>query len=662
MLKCLRLKLFECSATKLHQKNFSFHTNTRQNFLTCNSNKTSSQENNLSVHNIQYSFEHFENYPYPTFENNNLLPELIMPNYANGNGHYTSNKIESVARSPYLNKGTTAPLSLRNALNTAGLLPSTVETVEKQKKRALTQLRSKSSPLEKYIFLAWLRNTNVKLFYSIVIEELEEITPLIYTPTVGTACLEYSHIAPFLAPPGVPDGLFLSLNDLPNLTQIIKSYRPYPFDDSLTPQIAVITDGSRILGLGDLGVNGMGIPVGKLQLYVAAAGIDPRRTLPITVDFGTNNEKNLNDEFYLGLRKKRVDDDQFYSFMDAVIKSLIKVHPKLLIQFEDFSSEHAFDLLTKYRDNTFCFNDDIQGTGAVILSGFINAVKLVENEIHPTEHRLLFFGAGSAGVGVAKQLIEFFKVEHGMSEENAKKLVWLVDTKGLVTLDRGDKLARHKVFFARDDNDGCQFKKLEEVIEYVKPTALIGLSSTGGVFNKNIIRRMAELNKNPIIFPLSNPMVNAECTFDTAMKESDNRVIFASGTAFPSYTIPETGKTRHPGQGNNMYIFPGLGLGAILAKPERITDRQIYTSASALATSLTEEERSSELLYPVVSRIRHVSAQVAAAVIVEAVDEGLARDELIINMVQNDCEELKTRQGEKWEKLVKFVQENMWDP
>ncbi|GBC03517.1 hypothetical protein RclHR1_05170007 [Rhizophagus clarus] len=585
-----------------------------------------------------------------------------MSKYTNGNNHYNVDGIESIARSPYLNQGTTAPHSLRNALHTSGLLPSAVESEDQQKKRALAQLRSKGTDLEKYIFLAWLRNTNIRLFYRIVISELEEITPLIYTPTVGTACLEYSHISPFLAPPGVPDGLYLSLNDLPNLTQIIRNYRPYPYDNSLTPQIAVITDGSRILGLGDLGVNGMGIPVGKLQLYVAAAGIDPRRTLPITLDLGTNNEKNLNDEFYLGIRKKRVDDDQFYSFVDAVIKSLIKVYPELLIQFEDFSSEHAFDLLTKYRDNTFCFNDDIQGTGAVILSGFINAVKLVEKDIHPTKHRLLFFGAGSAGVGVAKQLLEFFKVEHGMSEEEAKRLVWLVDTKGLVTKDRGDNLAKHKIYFARDDNEGCQFKTLEDVIEYVKPTALVGLSSTGGVFNEKIIKRMAELNKNPIIFPLSNPMVNAECTYEDAMKGTDNRVIFASGTAFPAYTIPETGKTKYPGQGNNMYIFPGLGLGAILAKPKAITDRQIYESASALATSLTEEEKSLELLYPVVSRIRHVSAQVAAAVIVETVSEGLARDKQIIEMVQNDIEVLKTRKGKEWDNLVKFVQENMWDP
>ncbi|CAG8481387.1 7801_t:CDS:2 [Ambispora leptoticha] len=577
--------------------------------------------------------------------------------------------VENIAKSHYLNQATSTTSALRDQLQITGLLPAAVESFDLQKKRALVQLRAKSTDLEKYIFLAWLRNTNVRLFYRLVIEELEEITPLIYTPTVGTACLEYSHIYPFLAPPGVPDGLFISLDDRANLKNIIKSYKPYPFDESLTPQIAVITDGSRILGLGDLGVNGMGIPVGKLQLYVAGAGIDPRRTLPITLDLGTNNEHNLKDEFYLGLRRKRASDEEasfriyalFFSFLDDVIKSLIELYPELLIQFEDFSSEHAFELLHRYRNNTFCFNDDIQGTGAVILSGFINAVRLTKKDIPPKEHRILFFGAGSAAVGVAKQLLDFFQFEQGMTEEDAKKLLWLVDTKGLVTLDRGDKLAPHKIYFARKDNEGHQCKTLTEAIDYVKPTALIGLSSQGGIFTEEILKKLARLNKNPIIFPLSNPMDNAECTFEQAMKATNNQVIFASGTMFPSYTEPETGRVRYPGQGNNMYIFPGLGLGALLAKPRIITDKQIYKSASALAYSLNDEEIALDMLYPKLTRIRHVSAEVASAVIIQIVEEGLARDETVISLVKNDLEVLKTCKGPQWENLVKFVEENMWD-
>ncbi|CAJ0834956.1 1651_t:CDS:2, partial [Entrophospora sp. SA101] len=572
---------------------------------------------------------------------------------------YNMRKIDqNIFKSPYLNQGTSTPHQTRNDLNITGLSPYAVESIEQQKKRALIQLRSKPTDLDKYMFLAWLRNTNVRLFYRIVMDELEEITPLIYTPTVGTACLEYSNIYPFLAPSGVPDGLFLSLKDKSNLTKIIENYQPYQFDKSLTPQIAVITDGSRILGLGDLGVNGMGIPVGKLQLYVAAAGIDPRRTLPITVDLGTNNEKFLNDEFYLGLKQKRASDAEFYSFMDVVVKSLIEVYPKLLIQFEDFSSEHAFGLLEKYRENIFCFNDDIQGTGGVILSGFMNAVKLTK-DIDPKEHRLVFFGAGSAGVGVAKQLLEFFMTEHKMSEEDAKNLVWLVDTKGLVTSDRGDKLAQHKIYFARSDNGGNQYKTLEEVIEYVKPTCLIGLSSTHGVFNEKILKRMAELNKQPIIFPLSNPSNNAECTFEQAMKHTNNSVIFASGTAFPQYVEPETHKVHYPGQGNNMYIFPGLGLGAILAQATKITDKQLYAAASALANSvLPEEKAQGRLLYPDLKRIRRVSAEVAAAVIVEIVEEGLASNK---EMLSPDFKQLLNNSNESREKLISFVESNMWN-
>ncbi|RHZ44942.1 hypothetical protein Glove_707g62 [Diversispora epigaea] len=614
-----------------------------------------------SCHTSENTIKNFVDIMPQFYANNSSSSSSLESGSKNGTN---DSKIENVMRSSYLNRGTTMSQSLRNSLKLTGLMPVAVENLDLQKKRALQQLRSKPTDLEKYLFLAWLRNTNVRLFYQIVIEELEEITPLIYTPTVGTACLEYSHIYPFLAPPGVPDGLYLSINDsLSNLKQIIKNYQPYPFDESFTPQIAVITDGSRILGLGDLGVNGMGIPVGKLQLYVAGAGIDPRRTLPITLDLGTDSEKNLNDELYLGLRRKRVNDEQFYSFLDAVIESLIEVYPQLLIQFEDFSSEHAFELLAKYRNNIFCFNDDIQGTGAVVLSGFINAVNLVKKEIPPTHHRLLFFGAGSAGVGVAKQLLEFFTIEHGMSEKDAKKLVWFVDTKGLITLDRGDKLAKHKVYFARSDNNGKQYKSLLEVIDYVKPTALIGLSTTGGVFNDDVLRRMSELNKRPIIFPLSNPMVNAECTFENAMRITKNKAIFASGTAFPPHVDQETGKVYYPGQGNNMYIFPGLGLGAILARSKIITDRQIYASASALATSLTFEETSQNLLYPAIQRIRQVSSEVAAAVIVEAVDEGLARNPKVIELVKKDyIKEMKLRKGEKWEKLIKFVDSNMWDP
>ncbi|KAJ1990217.1 hypothetical protein H4R33_001796 [Dimargaris cristalligena] len=545
------------------------------------------------------------------------------------------------------NQGTVIPNEVRNKLHLRGLVPAGIDSFENQEERALEQLRLKKTDIEKYMFLSWLKNTNMQLFYRVLLDNLEEVTPLIYTPTVGSACLEYSHIQPFLAPPGQPDGLFISIKDLDNLDEIFANYNAALPDPELTPQITVITDGSRILGLGDLGVNGMGIPVGKLQLYVAAAGLDPRRTLPICLDFGTNTDRFLKDKLYLGLRQGRPDDDHFFPAVDKVMKALVRHFPHIFIQFEDFSSEHAFDLLAKYRDEYFCFNDDIQGTGAVILSGFINAVK--HAPIKATEHRILFHGAGSAGVGVAKQLMEYFVIEHGLTEAEAKKKFWLSDSKGLITTDRGDKLANHKVFFARQDNEGQQCKTLLDAINYVKPTALIGLCAQSGVFDQAALRRMAELNERPIVFPLSNPLANAECTFEQAMVNTANRAIFASGTAFPAYTIPGTSEVRIPGQGNNMYIFPGLGLGATLAKPSHITDTMIYAAARALSESLNKSERENNLLYPRLTRIREVSVDVALAVCNQAVQDKVANDATVLDLYGSDA-------------LREHIAKNMWEP
>lgn len=324
--------------------------------------------------------------------------------------------------------GTAIEQQKRKALGLTGLLPSGIETMDIQRRRALQQVRSKSTMLEKYIFLAQLRSSNTRLFYKIIMDDLQEFAPVIYTPTVGTACVEYSNIYPFLAGPGVPDGLYLDSTDLKNLKDTIANYKPVP---NFSPEIAVITDGSRILGLGDLGSNGIGISIGKLQLYVAGAGIDPRRTLPIVLDLGTNNEKLRNDDFYLGLRKPRPDDDEFYATVDTVLSTIHDVYPNLLIQFEDWSSEHAFGLLEKYQDKLVCFNDDIQGTGAVILSGVINAIRKVQNEngVLPKDHRIVFYGAGSAAIGVARQIQEYFQAEFGMTEEEARRVFWIVDSK-----------------------------------------------------------------------------------------------------------------------------------------------------------------------------------------------------------------------------------------
>ncbi|KAI7905320.1 uncharacterized protein BX663DRAFT_502438 [Cokeromyces recurvatus] len=556
-------------------------------------------------------------------------------------------KLVDFACSSYYNNGTALPLHLREQLNMRGQTPSIVESFQKQADRALKTLRSKHSPLEKYTFMAQLRNNNTRLFYKLVNDHIEEFAPIIYTPTVGEACLQYSSIYPFLTPPGTPDGLYLTLNDLPHMDEILQAYKQRTGE---TPDITVITDGSRILGLGDLGINGMPISMGKLQLYVAGAGIDPRKTLPIVLDFGTNNESNLQNEFYLGVRQKRPEDPEFYAAVDQVLKSLVRNFPNLLVQFEDFSTEHAFGLLKNYQNKLLCFNDDIQGTGAVILSGLINAFRKVESEskVPLNQHRIVFYGAGSAAIGVAQQIQEYLESEYNLSEEEARNMFYICDSKGLVTADRGDKLPEHKVYYARRDNNGLQLKNLEDIVDYIKPTTLIGLSSCPGAFNKDVLKRMSTINKQPIVFPLSNPATKAECTFEDAMKATNNNVIFASGTAFPAYLVPETNQTRYPGQGNNMYMFPGLGLGAILGRPESITNRLILRASKALADSLTDEERAKGLLYPELSRIRDISAVVASSVIEQAVKDKIATSD-DVNSLHPD-------------EYLNFVKSRMWSP
>ncbi|KAJ2583414.1 hypothetical protein GGH95_001011, partial [Coemansia sp. RSA 1836] len=447
---------------------------------------------------------------------------------------------------------TALPYATRSALHLKGLVPSGVEDFSVQEQRALEQLNMKSTNLEKYIFLSWLRTTNINLFYRLVLHNLKAIAPVIYTPTVGQACQEYSHIYPFLAPPNNVDGLYIPLTEVENIGEIIGNYRE-SIKEGDEPEITVITDGSRILGLGDLGMNGMGIPVGKLQLYVAAAGLNPDR------------------------------------------------------------------------------------------SG-----------IPPRDQRILFVGAGSAGTGVAKQLVDYFVIEHKIPAPQAQAMFWFVDSHGLITANRGDTLPHHKVSLARQDNGSTQCATIEEALEYVKPTALIGLSTIYKAFSEKILTRMSEINSQarPIIFPLSNPETKAECSFEEAMRCTNNRVLFASGTAFPEYTDPETCQVFVPGQGNNMYVFPAIGLGAVLCKPTCITDTMIYAVSKALAASLNSQEKADGELYPRIERIREVSAELAAAFIQQAVREDLAKDQKWIDLAKA-CEAGK---------LVAEVRRFMWLP
>lgn len=425
---------------------------------------------------------------------------------------------------------TTHTTAVRKYLGKLGLTPPNTEDYKTQEARCLKQLRLKRTTVGQYSYLSSLRNSNVHLFYRLAINHMKELTPLIYTPVVGEACLKWSEI--YLQ----PEGLYVSYSDKGHISSVLQNW------PQTNVEITVVTDGSRILGLGDLGINGMGIPVGKLALYSACGGIRPEATLPLCLDLGTGNKALREDPLYMGSRRERVSAKEEQEFLDELMEALVEKWPGIVIQFEDF--KNPFPSLERYAGKYTMFNDDIQGTGAVILAGIINAVK--RTGIPVKDQRAVLMGAGSAAVGVAKQIVQFF-TEEGLTEEEARKCFSLVDTKGLVTNDRGDKLANHKIYFSRDDNHGKQYKTLTEVVEYVRPTILMGLSTIGGVFDTNILTKMGQWNKHPIIFPLSNPSDNSECTFEAAMKCTDGRALFASGSPYPS--IEHSGKLETPGQG-----------------------------------------------------------------------------------------------------------------
>ncbi|KAK6423265.1 hypothetical protein LTR95_016558 [Oleoguttula sp. CCFEE 5521] len=518
-------------------------------------------------------------------------------------------------------------IEARKYLKTYGLTPPAVETHEQQASRCMAILDAKPSPIEKYRYLSVLRNSNANIFYRLLSANVKELTPLIYTPTVGEACQKWSELYTF------PEGMYLSYSDKGHLHSVIQNW-PHEVE------ITVVTDGSRILGLGDLGINGMGIPVGKLSLYTACAGIHPKKTLPLCLDLGTGNEELRNDPLYMGSRRPKVTPDEEREFLDEMMSALTERWPSIVIQYEDF--KNPFPSLERYQNTYTMFNDDIQGTGAVILAGFINAVK--QSGTPAKDQRAVFLGAGSAGVGVAKQIVQFF-INEGLTEDQARRCFWLVDSQGLVAHDRG-KLADHKLYFARDDNEGKQYKSLEEVVDYVKPTILMGLSTIGGAFTPQILEKMAAMNERPVVFPLSNPSSKSECTFEEAIKYTKGKCLFASGSPFP--TLHHDGKDLVPGQGNNMYVFPGIGMGAILSKAVSVTQNMIYASAEALSTALLPEEVSQHWLYPAIGRIRDVSVIVTRGVIRAAQKDKVDRELALRNI------------GD--EELDQYIRERMYDP
>lgn len=504
-----------------------------------------------------------------------------------------------------LNKGTAFSEEERERLGLRGLLPPHVHTMDEQVQRVMENHRRKDTPLDRYIHVLALQDRNETLFHRVCLDNLEEMMPIIYTPTVGQACQEYGHIFRRTR------GCFISLKHRGRMADVLRNW---PFVDV---RVVVVTDGERILGLGDLGADGMGIPIGKLSLYSVCAGIHPCDCLPVMLDVGTNNEQLLNDPLYIGAKQRRLRGEEYDAFVEEFITAATEVFPHALIQFEDFANANAFPLLEKYRDRICTFNDDIQGTGVVVLAGLLGALRITGRPL--SEQKFLFLGAGEAGLGCGKQIVAAMVLE-GISEKKARESCWYFDIGGLVVKGREDLSAEHRLY-AHDCEHTSNFL---EAVKAVKPTAIIGASAQAGMFDKDVLEAMAEFNERPIVFALSNPTHKAECTPEEAYKHTSGRAVYASGSPFKPVEL--NGQTFVPGQSNNAYVFPGIGLGVVACEAARVTDEMFYASAKALADMVSEDDLKLGRVFPSLTEIREVSARIATAVAEVAYEQGLARE------------------------------------
>jgi malate dehydrogenase (oxaloacetate-decarboxylating)(NADP+) len=500
----------------------------------------------------------------------------------------------------------------------------------------LAKFREVPNPIDRYLLLRDLCRLSPKVYYSLLLQHTEEILPYIYTPTVGEACQRY-HALPLKT-----RGLYLRIDEhAGKVAQVLKSWPVQRVE------VVVMTDGERILGLGDLGANGMGISEGKITLYTAAAGVDPARCLPVCVDVGTNNQSLLDDPAYQGIRARRVTGEAYTSFLDEVVRELKAWQPHVLLQFEDFANHHAFELLEKHRAHACAFNDDIQGTACITLAGLLSAARATGKPL--AEHTFLFLGAGEAGTGIGELIATYMHLRTGCTMAEGRKRCFFLDSKGLVCAERGlDTLQHHKRLFAHEGVAYC--KDLLSAVEQLKPTALIGVSTIAKAFDEPVIKAMSSLNARPIIFPLSNPTSKAECTFEEAYKWSAGKVLFASGSPFPPLAdAADDNKTHYPAQANNAYVFPAVGYAAVLTQARAITDESFVDTAEALSTMTTLEELDQGRLFPAFSGIRAVSKSLAARVAKKMVEEGLG--ELPEGVAQGADEQA-------WEA---YVASRMWD-
>lgn len=513
----------------------------------------------------------------------------------------------AVFHCPLTNKGVAFTEKEREELGLSGLLPTAVSTNDQQVERMHEILDRFEKPIDKALVLDSLHATDEDLYFRLLTRYTAEYMPVVYTPTVGEYCQRFSHIFRY------PRGLFISYQHAGHVRDVIERAPNKEVD------VIVVTDGERILGIGDQGINGMGIPIGKLALYTACAGIDPAKTLPVVLDVGTNREEYLNDPLYLGLRKPRSRGPEYRALVDEFIAEARRRWPNVLIQFEDFGNQNAFKLLADYQEKILCFNDDIQGTASVVVSGLYSAMRIKKEKL--TDQMFLFFGAGEAACGIAN-LIADALVSEGMTREEALKHCALFDSKGLVTKSRMDELAAHKKPFAHDYAKCTDFVK---AIKMIKPTGIIGVAAQPRTFTTEVLQEMAKLNERPIIFALSNPTSRAECTAEEAYRVTKGKALYASGSPFAP--VEYEGKTFVPRQGNNSYVFPALGLGAVFSRSKWMPDGMFLVAAKKLAELVTDADLEQGSLYPSLDDIRPVSVKIGAAVAAYAYDNGLAGNE-----------------------------------
>ncbi|KAL2251261.1 NAD-dependent malic enzyme 62 kDa isoform, mitochondrial [Sesamum indicum] len=565
-----------------------------------------------------------------------------------------------ILHDPWFNKGTAFSMTERDRLDLRGLLPPNVMSPEQQIERFMADLKrlelsARDGPSDPYNLAKWrilnrLHDRNETMYYKVLIDNIEEYAPIVYTPTVGLVCQKYSGLF------RRPRGMYFSAEDRGEMMSMVYNWPADQVD------MIVVTDGSRILGLGDLGVQGIGIAIGKLDLYVAAAGINPQRVLPVMIDVGTNNEELLKDPLYLGLQEHRLDGDEYVAVIDEFMEAVFTRWPHVIVQFEDFQSKWAFKLLQRYRNEYRMFNDDVQGTAGVALAGLLGAVRAQGRPmIDFPKMKIVVAGAGSAGIGVlnaARKTMARMLGDTEVAFESARSQFWVVDANGLITEAREniDPEARPFARKVREtERQGlAEGAKLAEVVRQVKPDVLLGLSACGGLFSKEVLEALkGSTSTRPAIFPMSNPTKNAECTPEEAFSIVGDNIIFASGSPFNNVDLGN-GHVGHCNQANNMFLFPGIGLGTLLSGSKIVSDGMLQAAAECLAAYMTEEEVLHGIIYPSISRIRDITKEVAAAVIEEAIEEDLAE-----GYREMDARELQKLNKDE---IRTFVGNNMWNP